>query len=153
MVDEQLCCSDASNIEDREFDDSFDDALSTFSTSEDGLSEAGKESSSDLEERSSGAKRRTTLVDNPENERKKVKLLLQRVAPRSRRFKESQKQPRKSRGLKSRVEDEKVVGPKKERHDPQYIPQLSDSASSEEELEALGQLTTALPVENSLFYQ
>ena len=83
MVDKQLGCSHASNIEAREFDDSFDDALSTFSTSEDGLSEASKERSSDLEERSPGAKRSTILVDRPENERRNVKLFSQRVAPRS----------------------------------------------------------------------
>jgi len=40
---------DASNIEDREFDNSSDNTSSTFSTNEDDLSDASEERSSDLE--------------------------------------------------------------------------------------------------------
>lgn len=153
MVEEQLGCSDASNIEDREFGDSFDDALSTFSTSEDGLSDASKERNYDLEERSPGTKRRTLLADKPENERKNVRLFSQRVTSRSRRHRESQKHLRKSEGLKFRVQDEKLVGHKKQRQNPQNLSRLSDSTTSEEELEVLRQPANAIPVESSSFYK
>ena len=68
---------EASNAEDKEHDDSFDDTLSTLSKSEDGFSDASKEGSCDLEERSPEATRRVILVDKPENERRKAKLFSQ----------------------------------------------------------------------------
>ena len=56
MAGEQFGCPEASDVEDMESVDSFDAALSTLPTSEDGFSDASK-GSCDLEERSPGAKR------------------------------------------------------------------------------------------------
>lgn len=56
MAGEQFGCPEASDIEDMESVDSFDAALSTLPTSEDGFSDTSK-GSCDLEERSPGAKR------------------------------------------------------------------------------------------------
>ena len=106
MVGEQFGCPEAGDVEGMESDDSFDDAFSTLSTSEDGFSDASKERSCDLEERSPGAKRRAILVDKPENERRKVKLSSKRVPSRSRGHKGSQKHSSQSKGLKFKVKDE-----------------------------------------------
>ena len=73
--------------------DSFDAALSTSPTSEDGFSDTSKEGCCDLEESLPGAKRRAILVNKPENERRKVKLFSRRVSSRSGEHKESQKHP------------------------------------------------------------
>ena len=129
MVGEQFGCPEASDVEGMESDDSFDYAFSTLSTSKDGFSDASKERSCDLEERSPGAKRRAILVDKPENERRKVKLSSKRVPSRSRGHKGSQKHSRQSKGLKFKVKDEKLVGQKEQQQDPQNISLLSDSAS------------------------
>ena len=88
-------------------------------------------------------------MNKPENERRKVKLFSQQVSSRSREHKESQKHPQKSKGLMFRVQDKRLVGKKEQWN----ISLLSDSASSEEELEVLHQPTNAIPIENSLFYQ
>lgn len=93
------------------------------------------------------------MADKPENERRNVRLFSQRVASRSRQHRESQKHLRKSEGLKFRVQDEKLVGHKKQRQNSQNLSRLSDSTTSEEELEVLRHPANAIPVESSPFYQ
>ena len=149
MEGEQFGSPEASNVEDVESDDSFDDAFRTMSTSEDSFSDTSKEKSDDLEERSPGAKRRAVLVGKPDNERRKLKLSSKRVPPRSRGRKVGQKHSHQSKGLKFRVQDETLVG----RNEQRNISLLSDSVSSEEEVEVLRQPTNAIPNENSSFYQ
>ena len=149
MEGEQFGSPEASNVEDVESDDSFDDAFRTLSTSEDSFSDASKEKSDDLEERSPGAKRRAVLVGKPDNERRKLKLSSKRVPPRSRGRKVGQKHSHQSKGLKFRVQDETLVGQNEQRN----ISLLSDSVSSEEEVEVLRQPTNAILNENSSFYQ
>ena len=149
MEGEQFGCPEDSNVEDMESDDSFDDALRTLSTSEDSFSDASKEKSSDLEEISPGAKRHAVLVGKPDNEGRKVKLSSKRVPSRSRGHKGSEENSHQSKGLKFRVQDETLVGQKEQRN----ISLLSDSASSEEEVEVLRQPTNAIPNENSSFFQ
>ena len=137
LVEEQLDCSDVSNIEDREFDDSSDDAYSTFARKEDDLSDASEERSSDLEEISPRAKRST------------VSKRVASRSSRSSRQKERQKRLRKSKVLK----DGNLASQKKQRQDPRNLSRLSGSASSEEEVEVLRQPTNEIPVESCSFYQ